>query len=136
MADVLRILKAEHVLIVHSRDGMDEFSVCAPTDYLELEDGEINSRTITPLEVGLSTYPSESLMGGDAAHNIKILNDVLDGQDSSYREAVLFNAGALIYVSGKADTIWDGVSTARDAIDWGAAKQKFQKWIEATKQAR
>jgi len=134
VAEVMKLLESEHVLVVHSRDGMDEFSVCAPTDFLELKGGEINSRTITPLEVGLTTYPSESLAGGDASHNLKILNDILEGEDTSYREAVLFNAGALIYVAGKADSIWDGVSAARDAIDWGAAKQKFQNWIKATKQ--
>ena len=134
VAEVMKLLESEHVLVVHSRDGMDEFSVCAPTDFLELKGGEINSRTITPLEVGLTTYPSESLTGGDAGHNLKILNDILEGEDTSYREAVLFNAGALIYVAGKADSIWDGVSAARDAIDWGAAKQKFQNWIKATKQ--
>jgi len=133
MADVLNLLGAKHVLIVHSRDGLDEFSVTAPTDFVELKDGGKSSTSITPLEVGLKTHPSDSLKGGDAETNLKILRGIFDGDDNAYREAVLFNAGAMIYVSGKVETIWDGVSMARDAIDWGAAKKKLQEWVTSSK---
>lgn len=133
VADVLQILGSEHVLVVHSRDGLDEFSVGAPTDYVELRDGEKNSLAITPLEVGLKTHPTESLKGADTEANVKILRGIFDGDQNSCREAVLFNAGALIYVSGKVETIWDGVSMARDAIDWGAARKKLNDWVESGK---
>ncbi len=133
VADVMELLGSKHVLVVHSRDGMDEFSVGAPTDYIELKDGDKNTAAITPLEVGLKTHPSISLKGGDAEANIKILRGILDGEDNGYREAVLFNAGAMIYVSGKVETIWDGVSMARDAIDWGAASKKLREWIDSSK---
>jgi anthranilate phosphoribosyltransferase len=133
VADVAKLLGSEHVLVVHSRDGLDEFSVCAPSDYIELKDGKINPRTITPLEVGLKTHPAESLEGGNTLDNLKILNTVFDGDDNAYREAVLFNAGAMIYVGSKAETIWDGVSMARDAVDWGAAKKKLNEWVDVSK---
>jgi anthranilate phosphoribosyltransferase len=103
---------------------------------VELRDGEKHSLTITPLEVGLKTHPSETLKGGESLENLKILLGVFEGDDNSYREAALFNAGAMIYVSGKAETIWDGVSMARDAIDWGAAKRKLHDWVTITKAAR
>lgn len=133
VADVMQLLGAKHVLVVHSRDGHDEFSVGAPTDFIELKDGEMHTTTITPMEVGLKTHPSDSLKGGDAETNLNILRGVLDGDDNAHREGVLFNAGALIYVSGKVQTIWDGVSMARDAIDWGAARKKLQEWIDSSK---
>jgi anthranilate phosphoribosyltransferase len=133
VADVMHLLGAKHVLVVHSRDGLDEFSVGAPTDFIELKEGEKHSVTITPMEVGLKTHSSDSLKGGNVETNLKILRSVLDGDNGACREGVLFNAGALIYVSGKVQTIWDGVSMARDAIDWGAAKKKLQDWIVASK---
>lgn len=132
-ADVMKLLGSEHVLVVHSRDGLDEFSVCAPTDYIELRDGEKHSLTITPLEVGLKTHSVESLTGGDAQENLKILRAILDGDDNGYREAVLFNAGAMLYVGGKVETLWDGVSMARDTVDWGAAGKKLKEWVDSTK---
>ncbi|HEX2896492.1 MAG TPA: anthranilate phosphoribosyltransferase, partial [candidate division Zixibacteria bacterium] len=101
-----------------------------PTDYVEFRDGEKHSLSITPLEVGLKTHPTESLKGADAEANVKILRGIFDGDHNSCREAVLFNAGALIYVSGKVETIWDGVSMARDAVDWGAARKKLHEWVE------
>ena len=133
VADVMQILGSEHILVVHSRDGLDEFSVGAPTDYVELINDEKNSLSITPLEVGLKTHPTESLKGADADSNVKILHGIFEGDQNSCREAVLFNAGALIYVSGKVQTIWDGVSMARDAIDWGAARKKLHDWVELGK---
>lgn len=133
VADVTQILGAEHVLVVHSRDGLDEFSVGAPSDYIELYDGEKNSLSITPLEVGLKTHDSDALKGGDAETNLKILRGIFEGDNNACREAVLFNAGAMIYVSGKVQTIWDGVSMARDAVDWGAARKKLQDWIDLGK---
>ena len=133
VADVMQLLGAAHVLVVHSRDGLDEFSVGAPTDYIELSDGEKKTLAITPLEVGLKTHATDSLKGGNAETNFKIMRGVFEGENNSYREAVLFNAGAMIYVSGKVETLWDGVSMARDAVDWGAARKKLQDWIDAAK---
>ena len=70
--------------------------------------------------------------GGDAAENIKILDRVLKGEKSAYREAVLFNAAAMIYVGNKADSIADGVSLAARAIDSGAADTKLKAWVDFT----
>ncbi len=133
VAEVMKQLGSEHILVVHSRDGLDEFSVGGPTDYVELREDEINASSITPLEVGLKTHPTDSLKGGNAEINLAIFRGILDGDDNGCREGVLFNAGAMIYVSGKVETIWDGVSMARDAIDWGAASKTFKEWIEASK---
>jgi anthranilate phosphoribosyltransferase len=133
MAEALIMRGAEHVLLVHSQDGLDEFSVSAPTDYLEVSGGDRAERTIEPAAVGLTRHPSDALAGGGPEENLGILNNLLKGADNAYREAVLFNAGAMIYVSGKADSIWSGVGMARDSIDWGAALKKLNDWKEASK---
>ena len=132
MADVLRKTGSQHVIIAHGQDGMDEFSISTPTDYFELKDGNITQRTVSQDEVGLKKYDSNALIGGDAVYNLSILNDVLDGIKSAYRDAVLFNAGAMLYVASKSESIQAGVELASKAIDSKAAKEKLKQWVEAT----
>ena len=132
VAEVLRKTGSEHVMIVHAHDGMDEFSVSAPTDYVELKDGEIDCGLLSPEDVGLTMYNDDALLGGDAEENLSILDKVLAGEKSAYRDAVALNAGAMIYVSGKAALIKDAVGLALNAIDSGAAQQKLNEWIKAT----
>lgn len=134
IVDVLHATGSEHVITAHSLDGMDEFSVSAPTEYVELKDGSISNKQISPEEVGLKAYPSNALLGGDATYNLSILRDVLDGIQSPYRDAVLFNAGALLYVADKAGSITEGVEIAGNAIDSGAGKEKLRQWIERSNQ--
>ncbi len=132
MAKVLMKLDAIHVLIVHSKDGLDEFSVSAPTEYMELKNNIISSKIISSDEVGLGQYQLSDLVGGDATVNMKIFSEILSGRKSAYREAVLFNAGALIYVSGKVETIKDGVDLAREALDSGKSKDKLDQWVKVS----
>jgi anthranilate phosphoribosyltransferase len=130
MADVLGMTGSEKVLLVHSRDGLDEFSISAPTEYVELNGSKREVKEIGPDDVGLKNYPKDDLAGGDAARNVAILHSVLDGtEQAACREAVLFNAGAMIYVAEKAGSIAEGVNLARTAIDSGAAKEKLRLWI-------
>ncbi len=133
IADVLHLTGAEHVIIVHSHDGLDELSVNAPTDCYELKNGEVTRWTVCPEDVGLATHPEGALQGGDAAENLSILTGILNGEHSPYRDAVLFNAGAMIRVADKTATIADGVSLAAKAIDSGMARDKLQQWVEFTR---
>lgn len=133
MAEVLQKTGSVHVLVAHSHDGMDEFSVTAPTDYVELHNDTLTTHTTTPESVGLTSYPDDVVFGGDAAHNLKILYGLLDGERSGCRDAVIFNAGAMLYVACKAGSIAEGVQLAATAIDNGAARKKLEDWIEASK---
>lgn len=131
-ADVLEMTGSEHVIIAHARDGLDEFSVTAPTDYVEMRKGKRSQNVIEPQQAGLSTHEADSLRGGDAAHNASMLKRLLEGEASACRDAVVLNAGAMIYVGGKTDSIADGVVSAQKVIDDGSARSVFDNWIRAS----
>jgi anthranilate phosphoribosyltransferase len=134
MAEVLESTGSQHVLVAHSRDGLDEFSISAPTDFVEVRGGERHEASIAPEDCGLTRHPEGSVGGGDGSYNRRIFERLLEGQDGPCREAVLLNAGAMIYVSGQVDSIREGVVSAKEAIDRGEAKEKLQQWIAASKQ--
>ncbi len=134
MANVLKLTGSEHVIIAHAHDGLDEFSVSSPTDYLELNEGEITAHTISPKDAGLSRHKLKELKGGNAYENVKIIHSLFEGAKNGCRDAVLFNAGAMIYVSARTASIKDGVKTAKEAIDSGKAKEKLNEWIEKSQE--
>jgi len=132
MADALAVYGSEHVIICHSRDSMDEFSVVAETEYVELKNGAMRTHLISPQEVGLAMHPAGALGGGEPSENLRILHEVLSGNPSSYRDATLFNAGAMLYVAGLAESIREAVSLASDAIDSGAGRAKLDEYVAAS----
>ena len=134
VARALLALGAEHALVVHSRDGLDEISVSAPTHVCELRDGEIRAYDITPNDLGIDIHPIEALAGGDANENARIARSILDGEEGARRDVVAANAGAALYVSGAARTLRDGVEMARAAMASGAARAKLDELIAATKE--
>ncbi|MFQ5498032.1 MAG: anthranilate phosphoribosyltransferase [Candidatus Zixiibacteriota bacterium] len=132
MSEVLRMTGSEHVIVAHSQDGLDEFSVSGRTDYVELKDGKLQRDSISACDVGLAEHPLTELIGGEAAENHRRLHTLLDGETGAYRDCVILNAAAMIYVAGKAASIADGVAKASEAIDSGAGKDKLAHWIAAT----
>jgi len=130
MVQVLRELGAEHALVVHSADGLDEISPSGPTRTWELRDGEISEGELTPEDMGLTAAPRESLRGGDKATNAGIARAVLSGAaDDGARTAVLLNAGAACYVAGLAPDIQGGVALSAAAIGSGAAHATLERWV-------
>jgi len=132
VAEVLSRLGLRRAMVVGSHDGLDEISISAPTQVSELLDGKVTTYDITPEQLGLSTVPLGDVKGGDAAENAAIIRRVLGGEKSPYRDVVLANAGACIYVSGRAGSLADGVKLAAETIDGGHAANKLQQWIAAT----
>lgn len=132
VATVLSRLGLKRAMVVGSHDGLDEISISAPTQVSELRDGEVITYDITPEQLGLTTVPLGAVQGGDAAENARLIRKVLSGEKSPYRDIVLANAGACIYVAGLADTLQDGVKTAAQTIDNGRASAKLQQWIATT----
>src|ERR1051325_5332521 len=112
LARVLLALGAEQAIVVHSRDGLDEISVSAPTRVCEVCYGELRSYEITPEEIGMRRYPLEAIRGGDARENARIARAVLDGEQGARADIVAANAGAALYVAGAVPTIRDGVALA------------------------
>jgi anthranilate phosphoribosyltransferase len=132
VAHVLAALGAEHALVVHSRDGLDEISVSAPTKVCEVRGGEVRGYDVTPEELGLPTHDLGELAGGDAIANAAIARDILNGANGARHDIVVANAGAALYVAGLAPSIRDGVALAHESIASGRARQKLQELIAAT----
>jgi len=132
VARVLAALGAEHAMVVHSRDGMDEISVSAPTRVCEVRGGEVRTYEISPEEIGVGTHSIDELRGGDAKANAEIVRSVLEGEAGARRDVIAANAGAALYVAGLALSIREGVQLADDAIASGAARAKLQELVDAS----
>ncbi|XID94322.1 anthranilate phosphoribosyltransferase [Paenibacillaceae bacterium WGS1546] len=132
VAEVLMRLGLKRAMVVGSHDGLDEISISAPTQVSELRDGEVLTYDVTPEELGLATANLKAVQGGTAMENAQIIRRVLGGEKSAYRDIVLANAGACIYVAGEAESLAEGVRIAAATIDSGSAADKLQQWIATT----
>lgn len=125
LAEVLSKLGANHVMVVHGDDGMDEISISAPTSVAELKNGEITEYTIQPEDFGLSQHSVSEIRVKDAAESLEMVNSVLSNDDSPARDIVALNAGAAIYVAGLTASHKAGVERAMEVIASGDARQKL-----------
>ena len=132
-AETLRNLNMKRALVIHSRDGLDEISSIAPTDYALLEDNAISFGTFTPGELLPSEETTGSIAGGSAAENATILKNILNGTDhSAKRGMVVLNAAATCYVAGLGRTLAECIPLAERSIDSGAALHKLKTMVEAS----
>ena len=134
LAHVLANLGVKRALVVYGTDGLDEISLSAPTKVCEVKDGTFTSYEITPEQFGLTSCKKEDLVGGTPAENAQITRDILSGKTGPKRDAVLMNAGAAIYMAGKAETIQDGIDMARNMIDSGKAAAQLEKFVKLSNQ--
>lgn len=132
LAHVLSNLGVERGMVVYGRDGLDEISASAPTSVCEFADGNFKSYEICPEDFGLARAQKEELVGGTPAENARITLSILDGERGAKRDAVLLNAGAGLYVAGKAETLAEGVKLAAELIDGGKAKKKLEEFVRAS----
>lgn len=129
LAQVLISLGVRRGMVVYGQDKLDEISLSAPTTVCEIKDGWFKSRVITPEEFGFARCTREDLKGGTPAENASITRAILSGEQGHKRNAVLLNAGASLYIAGKADTMKGGVALAGELIDSGAATRTLEKLI-------
>lgn len=129
LAQVLISLGVRRGMVVYGQDKLDEISLSAPTTVCEIKDGWFKSRVITPEEFGFARCTREDLKGGTPAENASITRAILSGEQGHKRNAVLLNAGATLYIAGKADTMADGVALAGELIDSGEATRTLEKLI-------
>jgi anthranilate phosphoribosyltransferase len=121
VGSVLRDSGTQEAMVVASHDGLDEFSLSAPTDYVHLKDGKLDRKTATPEDFGLSRAPVSALKGGEAGENAEIALELLGGAKGPKRDVVVMNAGAALVVTGRAKDFKEGAKLAAQAIDSGAA---------------
>ncbi len=134
LAMVLSRVGVKRALVVHGTGGLDEFSLLGPTKVSRINpDGDgVSTFSITPEEVGLQTCELKALQGGNAAENAAIINAILDGQPGAKTDAVLLNAGAVLWVAGRTSTLAEGVSYARQGLGSGQAKAKLEQLVALT----
>ena len=132
MAAALRQLGAERALVVSSADGLDEFSVSGATRVVELRDGRLTGYDVTPDQVDLELSADGAVGAGTPDENAQVLREVLSGTAGTERSLAVLNAGAAIYVAGRAESLADGVRAAERSIDDGAAASVLERWVGAT----
>ena len=135
MADTLRQLGSERAWLVHGSDGTDELAISGISWVAELEDGAVTEREVHPEEAGLPEHPFASIVGGTPEENAAAFRALLKGTPSAYRDAVLFNSAAALYVAGKAATLEEGAALARESIDSGQAGKKVAQLAKLTSEA-
>jgi anthranilate phosphoribosyltransferase len=129
LAEVLRELRSEHVMIVAGTDGLDELTLTAPSKVAELKDGVLKEYVLNPEDLGFPLCAKADLQGGDAAKNAAIIRGVLDGRKGPPLDIVLLNAGAALYVAGLAPDLKAGTALARKSVESGAAKRVLEAWV-------
>ncbi len=132
LAQVLSSLGVKRGMVVYGMDKLDEISLSAPTMICELRDGWYKTRTIAPEDFGFERCTRDDLRGGTPEENAAITRAILKGEKGHKRNAVLLNAGAALYIAGKADSMEAGVALAAELIDSGKAYETLEKVIEVS----
>jgi len=129
LAHVLKQLGSEHVLVVHSEDGLDEISIAAPTRVAELKQGAVSTYEITPEQFGLARGDLAALAVDGAEQSLDIIRRAFAGEAGPARDIVALNAGAALYAAGLADSLEAGVERAGEILASGAAGQKLDDLV-------
>ena len=132
LAQVLVSLGVKRGMVVYGMDKLDEISLSAPTKICEIKDGWFRTRVIAPEQFGFERCSKADLKGGTPAENAATTRAILGGQQGHKRNAVLLNAGAALYIGGKADSMEKGAVLAAEIIDSGAALATLDRFIEVS----
>lgn len=132
LAQVLINLGVKRGMVVYGQDKLDEISLSAPTSVCEIKDSWFKSYTITPEQFGLERCSKADLTGGTPEENAQIVRSILNGEKGHKRNAVLMNAGAALYIGGKAESMEDGIRLAAELLDSGKVTETLDKFIEVS----
>ena len=132
LARALLLLGSARAWVVHGADGIDEISTTGYTKVSECRDGAVHTFYVHPSDFGLARASAADLKGGDAARNAEIVRGVLSGTDGPARDIVLLNAGAALFVAGRAGSVREGIAQASSAIASGAAAATLERLVRAS----
>ena len=132
LAQVLINLGVKRGMVVYGRDKLDEISISAPTAVCAFQDGWFKTYTINPEDFGFERCQKSDLVGGSPEENAEITRNILKGEKGHKRNAVLLNAGAALFIGGKAETLKGGIKLAAEIIDSGKALETLQKFVEVS----
>lgn len=132
LAHVLKKLGSEHVMVVHSDDGMDEISVGSSTQVAELKNGEVKTYSIHPEQFGISLYSLDNVAVSNPGESLAVIRSVFAGKESAASAITAMNAGASIYVAGIAEDLAGGIGRARELLQSGEVAARFDQYVEFT----
>jgi len=132
IANVLKGLNSRHVMVVHSEDGLDEFSIANTTYVAELKDNNISTYTVHPGDFGLEEGNLNSIKAENAEQSLALINEAFSGKKGVARDIIALNAGAAIYVSGLVSSFDEGVTQANQILSDGSAQDKLDAYILAS----
>ena len=132
MAETLKKLGTKKAWLVYGFDGTDEISISGESYIVELDGKTINEFVIHPRDANLNPRKFKDLLGGSPSENKVALFNLLQGEKSTYRDSVILNSAAAIFISGKASNLREGAELASESIDSGAARLKLESLIKAT----
>lgn len=135
LARVLVSLGVKRGMVVYGQDKLDEISLSAPTSVCEIRDGWYKSYVITPEDFGFDRCTKDDLKGGAPEENATITRAILSGEKGHKRNAVLMNAGAALYIGGKAESMKNGIALAAELIDSGKALETLERFIAVSNRA-
>jgi anthranilate phosphoribosyltransferase len=127
MGNTLHGLGLRHAFVVHGANGMDEVSIASRTYVVELREGELRQFIMSPEDFGITPATIETILGGDAAENAKIIESIFRGERGARRDVVLLNAAPALVAGGAAKTWKDGIRLAAESIDSGSALKKLEE---------
>jgi anthranilate phosphoribosyltransferase len=134
MAEVMAALGARHVLVVHGSDGLDEISPVVSTLVAELREGAIHEYELDPRDFGIHLDSLAAMTVTNAAGSLALIKQALGGARTDAADMLALNAGAAIYVGGKADSLRDGVTLAREMLDAGFGLERLQAYARRTRE--
>ena len=132
IANVLKGLNSRHVMVVHSEDGLDEFSIANTTYVAELKDNNISTYTVHPGDFGLEEGNLDSIKAENAEQSLALINEAFSGKKGVARDIIALNAGAAIYVSGLVSSFDEGVTQANQILSDGSAQDKLDAYTFAS----
>lgn len=135
LAQTLKNLGVRRAMVVHGNDGLDEISLTTTTQVCEVNGGELRRFELDPRDYGFALCDPKDLVGGDAAVNAQIARGILAGGAGPKRDVVLLNAGACLYMAGKAGSLADGIALAAQTINSHKAADKLEAFVRATNEA-
>ena len=130
IANVLKELGSRHVMVVHSDDGLDEFSIADKTYVAELKDGNVSTYSVHPKDFGLTLGNLKDIRADNADASLALITEAFSGRNGTAKNIISFNAGAAIYVSGLTTTLQSGIDRANQVLSDGSSQKKLDEYIK------
>ena len=130
IANVLKELGSRHVMVVHSDDGLDEFSIADKTYVAELKDGNVSTYSVHPEDFGLTLGDLKDIKADNADASLALITEAFSGRNGTAKNIISLNAGAAIYVSGLTTSLQSGIDRANQVLSDGSSQKKLNEYIQ------